>query len=608
MKQFFLLTLLFFTIALKSQTKDVFYHATPNSVKLSGYLKADIEKSIENWSKKKVPYAAFANFFSEGRPTFASGEMWGKAVRSACIFYWYTGDKDLKTILDSAVYAILQTERSNGSISCNPVNEQPNSKGGDLWERKYVLLGLERYYSLVKPDTAVLQSMIRQADCLIEQIGPEPKTGVTSIGWSPNHLESSTILEPVMRLYHITGFQRYLDFAGYIVSEGGAQGYNLVEEAFNKVQPHKMAGGIYPKAYEMMSFFEGLVEYYRATGDEKIKTAAINLFENVKKHEITIIGSGGSDAPYHEHGECWGNTAIEQTNQDIHRMMETCVGVTWMKFCTQILRLTGDPSAMDMIERYIYNGLIGAQKPSGDKFSYMNLLNGVKSDPSGWGVWVRGHGTFTCCDLNGPMGLAYIPYVAFMNSASGFVINLFNEGEFLFTTPGNQQAKIKLITDYPASGNVKIQLELEKPESFEIQIRIPGWSDNTLLIVDGKDEAVKQGTYHTIKRKWEPGTEIALNLDMRCRIMASPKEGKYQALMVGPVTLARDENMDKNFNQPVEIISQNNHVEAEPETPFYDAVRLQYKIPTKNGYIRMIDYASCDNWNGRRTCTWLPVK
>ena len=54
------------------------------------------------------------------------------------------------------------------------------------------------------------------------------------------------------------------------------------------------------------------------------------------------------------------------------------MGVTWLKFCSQIMRLTGDPSPVDEIEKYVYNGLLGAMKPSGDGFSYVNLLNGNK--------------------------------------------------------------------------------------------------------------------------------------------------------------------------------------------------------------------------------------
>ena len=57
--------------------------------------------------------------------------------------------------------------------------------------------------------------------------------------------------------------------------------------------------GHYPKAYEMMSMFEGVVEYYRATGDERCKQAFMNLYDNIRKNELTIIGNAGADQPYH---------------------------------------------------------------------------------------------------------------------------------------------------------------------------------------------------------------------------------------------------------------------------------------------------------------------
>lgn len=585
----------------------------PGDAKLDGYLEKDIRKCIQIWTKQVAAYPEFADFFSEGRPVFAAGEMWGKAMRSACMFYRYAPDDELKKILDEAVAYLLGKERVNGSISCTAPEFQPDGKGGDLWERKYVLLGFLGYYESVEKNPEVLASMVRQADCLLEQIGPSPKIRVVDSGWSPNNIESSTLLEPIMRLYHLTGHERYLEFAAYIVSEGGTKNNNLIDEACENVAPHLMAGGVYPKAYEMMSFFEGLVEYHRTTGDERTKKAAINLFNNIRTREITVIGSGGGDTPYHitdGHGECWDHTAYEQTNPDIKRMMETCVGVTWLKFCSHILRLTGDPAAVDEMEKYIYNGLIGAYRASGDKFSYMNLLNGVKSEPLGWGTWIQSRRrTYTCCDLNGAMGIAMIPYIALMNSKSGPVINLYNKGEFNFSTPKGQKLVVKLDTNFPVSGSVQIRLELVNDEEFSLQLRIPDWSRKTELRVKSESETVVPGTYKTLKKKWKNGDVIELELDMRCRIMSSPKNDGRIALLWGPVVLVRDENMDSDYAAPVDICSENGYVKVVQEEPFYDLVRLQYKVPLRNGgFFRMVDYASADNWNSQHICTWLPIE
>ena len=339
--------------------QDVLEPLPPNSIQLYGFLEQYIDNSIEHWNKGVVPYKCFVDFYREGRPQFALGEMWGKAVRSACMFYRYNHDDELKKIIDATVKDLLSTQRSNGSISCVPIEKQPEDS--ELWERKYVMLGLEEYYNWVDSSELVLNALRKQADNIISLVGHAPKTEITDIGWSatnvgyePCHIESSTLLEPFMRLYNLTNDQRYLDFASYIVEMGGTKYYNVFEMAYNNVVPYKMAGH-YPKAYEMLSLFEGLVEYYRVTQKPEIMQMIVNLYNNVRKYEITIIGNGGSDQPYHPQvmGEAWGNTAMEQTNSKIARMMETCVGVTWLKFCSQVLRLTGDPLAVDEMEKYI---------------------------------------------------------------------------------------------------------------------------------------------------------------------------------------------------------------------------------------------------------------
>jgi DUF1680 family protein len=600
-----------------AKVEDRQYPLPPGAVRLSGFLENDIQNSIEHWNKGVVPYAGFVDFFRNGRRQFALGEMWGKAVRSGCMFYRYTQDPELKRILEATVKDILTTQQSNGSISCVRINQQPDGGGGDLWERKYVMLGMEEYYAWVNPDPEILESLKKQADCIIAQIGNPPKAEITKLGWSPTGIESSTLLEPFMRLYRMTGEQRYLDFATYIVEAGGNRGSNLFQQAYDNVELHKM-GLPYPKAYEMTSLFEGAVEYYRATEDQHLKQSIINYFKNIRENEITIIGNAGADQPYHPNvaGEAWGNTAIEQTNPDITRMMETCVGVTWMKFCSQILRLTGDVSSVDEIEKYIYNGLLGAMKPSGDGFSYVNLLNGKKVTNQGWGWhFDDGHGEelpVTCCNLNGPMGLAYIPCVAVTNSKEGPVINLYNAGKVNMTTPSGQNPlKLDIETDYPQSGKVLIKVAPDNPETFTLKLRIPSWSENTSVKVNGKKQTVTSGTYADITRQWKSGDRIEIVFDMKCRMIDSPhgtnRAGdNMQAVIWGPIVLARDENIDKDYNQPAVIkADKDGLVKVTKTKPTLAGTRMEFIVPTTQGTIRMTDYASVNGWNNSHICTWM---
>lgn len=113
-----------------------------------------------------------------------------------------------------------------------------------------------------------------------------------------------------------------------------------------------------------------------------------------------------------------------------------------------------------------------------------------------------------------------------------------------------------------------------------------------------------------LERSWSSGDKIELVLDMRCRLIDAPHGSNragdnYQALIKGPIVLARDENIDTNFNKPVTIKSKDGYVEALPETTSLP-YRLMFRIPTDNGFIQMVDYASVNSWDGKRVCTWLP--
>lgn len=600
----------------RQAVKDVIRPLPDGCVRLTNFFENDILNNELHWNKGVLPYKGLVEFFRKGRPKFAVGEMWGKAVRSGAMYYRYTRDPELRRILQATMKDLLTTVRSNGSISCTPVEEQPGSSGGDLWERKYVLLAMTQYYRHVDRDPAVLKAMTDEANSILCQVGDPPKADITQQGWSHNGIESSCLLEPMMRLYQITGDGRYLDFARYIIRKGGCRGADIFRQAADNVPPHEMASG-YPKAYEMLSVFEGLAEYYRMTGDTAARRPILNLFHNVKEREITIIGNGGGDQPYYPQwcGEAWDDTRFQQTNPKMERMMETCVGVTWMKYCTQVLRLTGDAAAADCIERYAYNGLIGAMKPSGDGFSYVNLLNGHKVTNTGWGTTVDGL-PVTCCNLNGPLGLAYIPYIEVMQADTGPVVNLWNAASVTASTAKGNPVSFDILTQFPYSDKVTVVMRKLRAEPFTMTLRIPSWCGaGASVSVNGRTAGkLTPGEYFPISRTWHEGDVIGLDFDMCCRIVTSPPNsetlaGSRVALQYGPMVLARDEHADTTFDRPVSIKADSNgEVTVKPVKPTLPGTRMEFLVPTDDGYIRMSDYASVNGWDGKRICTWMPVK
>jgi DUF1680 family protein len=546
--------------------------------------------------------------------------MWGKAVRSSSLLYRYTQDPELKKILDATVTDMLTTQQPNGSISCDRMDEQPGDKGGDIWERRYVMLGMLAYYENVNSDPKVLDCVKRQADCLLQQIGKDKKE-IIDLGWSADncgyeecHIESTAILECFTKLYAKTQEKKYLDFAEYILASGGTKHYNIFEQAYDRTPPYKMAGH-YPKCYEMLCVFEGVIDYYRLTGKEYWRDCALRYYEGICEHEITILGSGGGNMPHHPRiaAEAWDNTAVEQTNLATTKIHETCTGVAWLKYLFQTLQLTGNPEMVDYVERYIYNILNSSVKPDGKGCAYMCLLNGSKvGTQGGWGYNV-GDVYVSCCNLNVPAALALFPQIAVMRDKEhNPVVNLYIPAVIKTKTPKGQPLELQIITDYPNSGKVKIKVNIEKSEEFTVRVKIPSWSEKAQLASGNlKSSPAPAGKYAEIKKKWQPDDEINLTLDMRCKLIDAPKGGstpnsdRYKALRYGPLVLCRNSETDPNYDKPVTVITdKDGFVDAQSVIGAGDV--LAFDIPISNGSIKMYPYAHVNGWNGAKIQTWLP--
>ena len=83
----------------------------------------------------------------------------------------------------------------------------------------------------------------------------------------------------------------------------------------------------------------------------------------------------------------------------------------------------------------------------------------------------------------------------------------------------------------------------------------------------------------------------------------------FQAVRWGPIVLARDEKIDANYDKPVTIkANKSGIVKVTKTNPTLPAIRMEFIVPTSNGNIRMVDYASVDGWDGTKVCTWLPME
>ena len=590
------------------EIQDAFYELPANQDQLQGYLGHKIDLCINNRIKAEDGLYLVEPFKHRNETHFWQTEFWGKWITSAIRAYEYNHDPDLLKNIQQAVSGLLATQTPDGYIGNYADNA--HLKEWDIWGRKYTLLGLIAYYDLTK-DKKTLLAAIHLADHLLSEVGPG-KADIVKTG-NYRGMPSSSVLEPIMLLYNRTGEQRYLEFAKYIVAQWETpDGPQLISKALAGVD----VADRFPKpavwwgwengqkAYEMMSCYEGLLELYRVTGEARYLEAVEKTVKNIIDTEINIAGSGSAF-------ECWYHGKENQVYPSYHTM-ETCVTMTWMKLCDNLLRLTGKSLYGDQIEKSAYNALLASMMPDGSTFAKYSPLEGERGlgeDQCGMHI--------NCCIANGPRAFVMLPSFATMRSGDGIVINLYCQSETEINLPGKNVLHIQQITDYPVSGNVIIKIDPEKEASFTIGLRIPAWSSATSLKVNGNPvSGIETGTYRSVDRVWKKGDQIELTLDMRGRL---EKTSHQFALVRGPIVLARDSRFnDGDVDRTgVVAIEQDGYIKltANPDKPeniwmsFTAPLILGTNLEMNSGAksIKFCDYSSAGNvWNDKdRYRVWL---
>ncbi len=615
MKRFLIFSFFLFPYFCLAQSKstslkpDVLEAWIPANIQIYGYLGEKIDLCINQRIKKEDVSQLIEPFKTRTEKNLWQTEFWGKWILSAIAAYEYNHDPELLKIIQKAVSGLLATQTPDGYIG----NYAPEAqlKNWDIWGRKYTLLGLLAYFDISADQNALWAAKIL-ADNLLTQVGPDNANIVKTGNF--RGMPSSSILEPMVLLYRHTDEKRYLDFAKYIVDQWEtADGPKLISKAAEGVAvadrfPKPLNWWSWDngqKAYEMMSCYEGLLELYRITGEPTYLKSAEMAVQNIIETEINVAGSGTAF-------ECFYHGSQRQTDPTYHTM-ETCVTFTWIKLCNNLLRLTGNPKYADQIEKSVYNALMASMKFDGSQIAKYNPLEGMRHEgEQQCGMHIN------CCNANGPRAFTLIPKMALMTSGNEIFINLYSQSSASIQLNPKNKVTLSQTTTYPESGQVEISIQPDKPEIYTLSLRIPEWSNQTSISVNGSPvEGIHIGTYCKIKREWKKDDRVVLNLDMFGRMITL---NGHQALLRGPVLLARDSRFGDGFVDETAVVqNQANVVELLPSDEKPEHVWMAFTAPLVLGtdlegdsrnprQIHFCDFASAGNtWSpDSRYRVWIP--
>lgn len=493
----------------------------PDRERLTGWIGSRMSANEGNRLMKLDPARLLEGYRRRpGRQSW-DGEHVGKWLHAATLAWANTGDPALRAKLDYVAAELVKCQLDDGYLGTYLPKDRWTE--WDVWAHKYNLIGLITYVRYTG-NLAPLAACRRMADLLCNTFGDAPgRRDIIKAGYHVG-LAPTSVLEPMVLLYRLTGEARYLDFCNYILRAWEQpDGPKIISTLLTSKRVDKVGNG---KAYEMLSCLNGALEYYRTLGDPKILEACLNAWQDIVKNRLYITGAASYGEMFH------GDYDLPNVNN----VGETCVTVTWLQFNAQLLRLTGQARFAEQLEHVVLNQLFGAQRCDGAAWGYYVQMEGKKPYSS----TLDGH----CCLSSGPRGVALIPTFAWTTDSQGLVVNLYDSGTASLALPDQTKVRLTMDTLYPGDAQIRIGIEPAEKRAFSIKLRIPAWCPNSLLAVNGKRLIAQSGTdgYLQVRRTWRKGDRIDLTLPLEPRVIVGDhkNEGKI-AVFYGPLVLAADE-------------------------------------------------------------------
>ena len=235
---------------------------------------------------------------------------------------------------------------------------------------------------------SLLDIALRTADLLTATFGP----GKKSI-W-PGHQITEMGL---VKLYRVTGNERYLDLARFLLDQRGPDGDKGAGRTYNqsqaKIIEQTEAVGHAVRATYMYS---GIADVAALTGDQAYLKAVDTIWQNLVARKLYLTGGIGATGS----GEAFG-ADYEMPNMTAYN--ETCAAIGNDYWNHRLFLLHADAKYVDVMERTLYNGLISGVSLDGKSFFYPNPLesNGQHARSPWFGV--------ACCPGNITRFMASVP-------------------------------------------------------------------------------------------------------------------------------------------------------------------------------------------------------
>lgn len=490
------------------------------------------------------PSHAIENFrIAAGRQ---AGEFYGMVFQDSDVAKWLEAvawslcqkpDPELEKTADEVIELIAAAQCDDGYLNTYFTVKSPLERWTNLAEchelycaGHMIEAGVAFFQATGK--RRLLEVVCRLADHIDRVFGP----GENQLHGYPGHPEIELAL---MRLFEVTQQPRYLALVNYFVEQRGTQPHFYDEEYekrgqtsyWNTYGPAWMVKDkAYSQAHQPLSeqqaaighavrfvyLMTGVAHLARLSQDERKRQDCLRLWQNMAQRQLYITGGIGSQSS----GEAFSSD-YDLPNDTVYA--ESCASIGLMMFARRMIEMEADSQYADVMERALYNTVLGGMALDGKHFFYVNPLevhpkilkfnhiyDHVKPVRQRWFGCA-------CCPPNIARVLSSIGHYIYTPREEALYINLYI-GNSVEIPIGNDALKLRISGNYPWHEDVTIAIESPLTVQHTLALRLPDWCPDAKVTLNGLavEQVIRKGYMH-ITRRWQEGDTLTLTLPMPVR-------------------------------------------------------------------------------------------
>ncbi len=364
----------------------------------------------------------------------------------------------------------------------------------------------------------------------------------------------------LVRLYDVTGEEKYLKLASYFVNERGQEPNYFAQEeetrAASEGRPARHANLFYYQAEKPVReqdeahghavravyLYSGMADVARMTGDDSLFDACEQLWHSIADEKLYITGGiGGTHI-----GESF-SYPFDLPNDSAYS--ETCAAIGLVFFARRMLQIKANSRYADVMEQALYNTVLAGMALDGKSFFYVNPLSvnpvACQRDERLQHVKPVRQKWFgcACCPPNIARLTASVAQYAYTENESTLFTHLYVGGS-VSKQFGEKRLTMDMQSEMPWNGRAKAVIHTDTPVQATLAFRLPGWSENPVITAEGKQQEVRDG-YVYLSGIWQEGDEIAIDLPMPVHIWNADERVRENigrvAFTRGPVTYCAEE-------------------------------------------------------------------